>query len=215
MQYCDSVSSDSRNRSRAAPTSLAASVSEPSRPPQKTYVLAPSSAARSRLRITLRSANRRTPRSLAVKPPSLKTGWVNRLVVAMGTTRPVSSSALRNRVTIRSRSSSSLPNGIRSSSWKVTPQAPSSASRCTDSTGSSSGRVASPNGSRAVQPTVHSPKLNWSSGGGASESVTGWSSGVSGASGAAWGGGTAGGSLKWGTRGGSPPPRPGQGGGGG
>src|ERR671910_310285 len=60
----------------------------------------------------LRRAKRRTDRSLLVNPPSLKTGWVNRLVVAIG---------------------------------------------------SSGGRVASPNGSRACQPTVQSPKVNLSS----------------------------------------------------
>src|SRR5947208_126857 len=65
---------------------------------------------------------------------------------------------------IRSRSDSELPNGTRSSSWNVTPQAPSSASRCTLSTGSSGGRVATPNGSLAGQPTVHRPKENLSAG---------------------------------------------------
>ena len=63
-----------------------------------------------------------------------------------------------------SRVAASAPNGIRSSSWKVMPYAPSSASRCTASTGSSAGRVASPNGSRACQPTVQSPKENLSAG---------------------------------------------------
>ncbi len=112
------------------------SYSAPSRPPHMTNVCAPSSAARSTLRSTLRSAYRRTSRSLLVKPPSLNTGWVNRLVVTIGTTRPVSSRALRNRVDVRrAGSASSAPNGIRSSSWKVTPYAPSSASRCTASTG--------------------------------------------------------------------------------
>ena len=71
--------------------------------------------------MTLRSAKRRTSRSLAVKAPSLNTGWVNRLVVAIGTFRPVSSSALRNRVMCSARAASSDPNGMRSSSWKVTP----------------------------------------------------------------------------------------------
>src|SRR4051794_13968085 len=59
---------------------------------------------------------------------------------------------------------SSAPNGIRSSSWKVTPYAPSPASRWTVSTGSRARRVASPKGSRPCQPTVHRPKLNLSSG---------------------------------------------------
>src|SRR6185437_14382258 len=57
------------------------------------------------------------------------------------------------------------------SSWKVTPWAPSSASRCTDSTGSSGLRVASPNGSRPSQPTVHRPKVNLSSGVGVRDCV--------------------------------------------
>ena len=74
------------------------------------------------LRITLRSAYRRTSRSLLVNPPSLNTGWVNRFVVTIGTTRPVSSSASRKRsMRCVARAASSLPNGIRSSSWKVTP----------------------------------------------------------------------------------------------
>src|SRR4051794_5708226 len=66
-----------------------------------------------------------------------------------------------------SRSASELPNGMRSSSWNVTPHAPSSASRWTVSTGSSAGRVATPNGSLAGQPTVQSPKEKRSSGDGA------------------------------------------------
>ena len=112
---------------------------------------------------TLRSANRRTERSLLVKPPSLNTGWVNRFVVIIGICRPVSASASLNRAMIFSRSESDEPNGIRSSSWKVRPHAPSSVSRCTASTGSRTGRVASPNGSRPCQPTVQRPKLNLSS----------------------------------------------------
>ena len=113
--------------------------------------------------MTLRSAKRRTERSLLVSPPSLKTGWLNRFVVTIGTTSPVCSSAERKRPIRRSRSASSLPNGIRSSSWNVMPHAPSSASRCTASTGSSGGRVGAPNGSEAVQPTVHSPNEKRSS----------------------------------------------------
>ena len=81
----------------------------------------------------------------------------------MGTTSPVASSAVRKRLTCSSRAVSSLPNGNRSSSWNVMPYAPSSDSRSTASTGSSAGRVASPNGSRAVHPTVHRPKENLSS----------------------------------------------------
>lgn len=51
------------------------------------------------------------------------------------------------------------------------PQAPSSASRFTDSTGSMAARVASPKGSLPCQPTVHRPKLNLSSGVGVKRSV--------------------------------------------
>ena len=54
---------------------MAAPDSAPSRPPQATKIWAPSSAARSMLSAALRSANRRTSRSLLVKPPSRKTGW--------------------------------------------------------------------------------------------------------------------------------------------
>ena len=41
-------------------------------------------------RIAFWIAKRRTERSLAVNAPSLKAGCVNRLVVAIGTTSPVS-----------------------------------------------------------------------------------------------------------------------------
>src|SRR5215213_11234801 len=115
------------------------------------------------LRMTLRVAYRRTVRSLLVNPPSLKTGSWNRLVVTIGTTIPVSPSASRNSLMIRSRSWAVLPGGIKSSSWKVIPYAPISASRLTASTVARAGRVASPNRSRACQPTVQSPKLNLSS----------------------------------------------------
>src|SRR5215207_1234646 len=64
---------------------------------------------------------------------------------------------------IRSRSWALLPGGIKSSSWKVIPYAPISANRVTASTVARTGRVASPNRSRACQPTVESPKLNLSS----------------------------------------------------
>ncbi len=73
------------------------------------------------LRITLRSANRRMSRSLLVSAPALKTGWLKRLVVAVVTARPVSASPFLNRSMIASRVASSLPNGITSSSWKLTP----------------------------------------------------------------------------------------------
>ena len=119
------------------------------------------------LRSTFCSANRRTARSLAVNAPSLKMGCPNRFVVAIDTTRPLVSSASRNRPISLSRTVSSLPNGIRSSSWKLTPYAPSSASRCTDSTGSSAARDAEPKTSWACQPTVQSPKENRSAGVGA------------------------------------------------
>ena len=115
------------------------------------------------LRMVLRRAYRRTVRSLLVKAPSLKTGSPNRLVVTIGTTIPVSSRAFLNSLMILSRSVLLLPAGTRSSSWKVMPYAPSSVSLCTASTPASTGRVASPNRSRACQPTVHRPKLNLSS----------------------------------------------------
>src|SRR3954449_3497216 len=112
------------------------------------------------LRSTLAIAYRRTVRSLAVSPPSLNTGAPNRFVVAISTPRPVSASAFLNRSRVASRVASS---GTRSSSWKVTAAAPSSARRCTASTGSSSGRTAPPKTSTPCQPTVHRPKLNLSS----------------------------------------------------
>ena len=69
----------------------------------------------------LATAIRRTAGSLAVKAPSLKTGRENRLVVAMGTLRPVASSACRNRLRMASRSEGDDPQGTRSLSWKLTP----------------------------------------------------------------------------------------------
>ena len=131
---------DPRGSGRARPgRPWPTSYSAPSRPPHSTNVFAPSSAARSMLRSTLRSAYRRTDRSLLVKPPSLNTGWVNRLVVTIGTTMPVSSSAFLKPAMMPSRVCASEPNGTRSSSWNVMPYAPSSASLCTASTGSSGG----------------------------------------------------------------------------
>jgi hypothetical protein len=55
-------------------------------------------------------------------------------------------------------------DGDRSLSWKLTPQAPTSASRCTNSTGDLLARTASPKGSRPTLPTVHRPKVNLCSG---------------------------------------------------
>ena len=69
--------------------------------------------------------------SLDVKAPSLKTGSVKRFVVAIGTVMPVSSSAVRNSLTMRSRSCGVASIGTRSLSWKLTPHAPSFASLCT------------------------------------------------------------------------------------
>src|SRR4051795_6173364 len=147
--------------------SLAESYSPPSRPPHSTNVFAPRSAASSTLRSTLRRANRRTERSLLVNPPSLNTGCVNRLVVIIGTVIPVSRSASCSREICLSRVPASGRKPKRSSSWNVRPHAPSSASRCTASTTSSGGRVGSPNGSIARQPTVQSPNEKWSAGVGA------------------------------------------------
>ena len=101
--------------------SLAESYSAPSRPPHMTNVLAPSSAPRSSWRSALRSAKRRTARSLEVKPPSLKTGALNRLVVTIGMMSPVSASASFRRSICFWRSASVEPKANRSSSWKVRP----------------------------------------------------------------------------------------------
>src|SRR5690348_4786187 len=109
--------------------------------------------------IALPIAARRTPRSLDVNAPSLNAGCPNRLVVAIPTPRPVSSSAALKRATILSFSACVLPSGIRSSSWSETPHAPSSASLYTESTGSIGSRVGPPNGSRPGFPTVHRPNV--------------------------------------------------------
>ena len=95
-------------------------------------------------------------------PPSLNTGSPNRLVVTISTRSPVSASAFSRRSSVASRVPSS---GTTSSSWNVTAAAPSPASWCTASIGSSSGRVAGPNTSTACHPTVQRPKENLSSGG--------------------------------------------------
>ena len=73
------------------------------------------------MRITLASANRRTARSFAVNAPSLKTGCPNRFVVAVVTTVPVSSRALRNAATFASRSALPASKPNTSLSWKFTP----------------------------------------------------------------------------------------------
>ncbi len=108
-------------RSSAARMSLDAPDSAPSRPPQNTYTFAPSSAARSRLRMTLARAKRRTSRLLAVNAPSLNIGCENKLVVAVVTTRPVSSSARRKSAIFLSRSVSLASKSNTSLSWKFTP----------------------------------------------------------------------------------------------
>ena len=82
--------------------------------------------------VALRSAKRRTAGSAAVSAPSLKTGWVNRLTVVIGTHMPAFATALPKLATIRSRSAAEEPNGTRSSSWRLTPQAPTSPRRRND-----------------------------------------------------------------------------------
>ncbi len=124
----------------------------------------PSSAARSTLRSTLRRPKRRTDRSFAVKPPSLKTGWLKVLVVIISMVRPRSPAAVRKRSMMAERSSSAVPNGTTSSSWKVMPAAPASASGPRYSHGSSEARLALPNWSFPGHATVQSPKENLSSG---------------------------------------------------
>src|SRR3954469_12646997 len=122
------------------------------------------------LSAALRSAKRRTSRSLLVKPPSRKTGWEKRLVVTMGTPRPVSSSALRREPSAASFAPASASKANTSLSWKVmpclvwkvVPEAPRPPSRCTAYAGSIGGRIAPPNTSTPCQPTVHSPKENLS-----------------------------------------------------
>ena len=116
------------------------------------------------MRIVLASANRRTSRSAAVNAPSLKIGWPNRLVVAVVTTTPVSSSARRKSPIFRSRSASDASNGNTSLSWKFTPYAPSSASLRTARSAAIGGRTGPPNTSTPCQPTVQMPNENLSCG---------------------------------------------------
>src|SRR4051812_19682258 len=110
-------------------------------------------------RIALPMAARRTRRSLEVNAPSLNAGCPNRFVVAIPTPSPVASNAALKRAMMRSRSAGEASSGIRSSSCSETPQAPNSASLCTESTGSIGSRVGPPNGSRPGLPTVHNPKV--------------------------------------------------------
>src|SRR5262249_8196014 len=121
--------------------------------------------------MTLARAYRRIAGSLAVNAPSLKTGCQNRFVVAIETTMPVSSRAARNCLRIASRSVPPASGGTRSSSWKLTPQAPRAASCRTISAGGTGARTTSPNGSRPGWPTVHNPKENRCSGVGDSGSL--------------------------------------------
>ena len=109
------------------------------------------------------SANRRTSRSFAVNAPSLNTGWPNRFVVAVVTTRPVSSSALRNAEILSSRSAAEAAKSNTSLSWKLTPYAPSSASLRTARSAGMGGRTAEPNTSVPCHPTVQRPNEKWSS----------------------------------------------------
>src|SRR5690625_4778879 len=109
--------------------------------------------------MTFCTARARTRASALVKAPSRNTGSLNRLVVAMPSFRPVSRNPCWKRFTIRSRSWAPAPGGTRSSSCRLTPQAPSSASFSSVRFGSSGSRTGPPNGSRPTLPTVHSPKL--------------------------------------------------------
>ena len=114
--------------------------------------------------MVLASAKRRTSRSAAVNAPSLKMGWPNRLVVAVVTTSPVSSSARRKSPILRSRSPWLSSNPNTSLSWKFTPYAPSSASLRTARSAGIGGRTAPPNTSTPCHPTVQIPNENLSSG---------------------------------------------------
>ena len=150
---------------------MAASASIPSRPPHSTNTSAPSSPPSSIASQAFLTDSRRIAGSLAVNAPSLKTGRQKRFVVTMGTCMPVASRARRKRLRISSRSLAVEPYGTRSLSWKLTPYAPRSASRWTESTGSSGARTSVPKGSRPGFPTVQSPKVKWSSGLGVKGSV--------------------------------------------
>ena len=111
-------------------------------------------------RIALPIAARRTPRSLEVNAPSLNAGWPNRFVVAIPTPRPVSSSArLEARHDPVRLGRRDCPTGSGRRRAGLTPHAPSSASLCTESTGSTGARVGPPNGSRPGLPTVHRPNV--------------------------------------------------------
>ena len=115
-------------------------------------------------RIVFESAKARTRGSFEVKAPSLKIGCPKRLVVAIGTTSPVSASAALKSRTILSRSEALEPNGTRSSSCRLTPCAPQYARPRTRSQGSRASRTGAPNGSRPGFPTVQRPKVKRLSG---------------------------------------------------
>src|SRR5215510_7379365 len=173
IEYSQRKLSASRNHFIASCGFLPAFVSVPSRPPQKTYVDAPSSTPRSMERIVFCRAYWRTRASLLVNAPSRKTGSPNRFVVAMGTQTPESLSAFLNSRTILSHSDADASRGTRSLSWRFTPYAPSSPSLRTMSFGEMGGRTGSPNGSRPGLPTVQRPKVKWCSGFGVNIELSG------------------------------------------
>ena len=102
-----------------------------------------------------------------MKAPSLKAGWPNRLVVAIGTFRPLCLRALLNSFLMSAASLSLASMGIRSLSWKFTPYAPASPSRSQSWPTLRRSRTGEPNGSAPTLPTVHRPKVNFFFGSGA------------------------------------------------
>src|ERR1019366_4337283 len=153
-----------RERWTATSAQRQPSVSVPSLPAQRTKTFAPSSAPRSIARIVFCSAYARTSGSFAVKAPSRKTGWKNRLTVAMGTTMWLRSQAFLKAHAIWSRCAGVASIGTRALSRRFTPHAPTSPKRLTSSGGDIGSRTASPNGSRPRFPTVQRPKVNLCSG---------------------------------------------------
>ncbi len=112
--------------------------------------------------MTLASANRRTSRSLAVKPPSRNIGMREQVRRRRGDDEPGLVQCLAERRDPLVALGSVASKANTSLSWKFTPYAPSSASLRTARSAGIGGRTAGPNTSTPCQPTVQMPNEKWS-----------------------------------------------------
>ena len=96
--------------------------------------------------------------------PSLKTGSLKRLVVAIGTTMPLSFRAFLKSRTMRSRSAAVASMGIEVVVVEVDAVRAELAQQLDGDDRIDGGRTNSPNGSRPRLPTVQRPNVNLSQG---------------------------------------------------